>query len=127
MESNEKLQEVNINNPTCYYFDGTIKIKNFDFNNILKDEKLYKNVLVYDVSDKILFRSKPLHIRFNEVDGFIRVYDEIKYLVLFRSGKYDSIYNRIKCFMKTLPQCPNGDWSTRWGKCQIFKKFSGET
>ena len=39
--------------------------------------------------------AKPLHFRFDEIDGFIRVYDGTRYLVLFGSGKYDSIYNRI--------------------------------
>ena len=40
--------------------------------------------------------AKPLRIRFNKIDGFVRVYDGIRYLVLFRSEKYDSIYNRIR-------------------------------
>ena len=30
------------------------------------------------------------------MDGFIRVYDGTRYLVLFRSKKYDFIYNRIR-------------------------------
>ena len=38
---------------------------------------------------------KPLRIRFNKIDGFIRIYDT-RYLVLFGSEKYDFIYNRIK-------------------------------
>ena len=41
--------------------------------------------------------SKPLHIRSNKVDGFIRVYDGITYLVLFGYEKYDAIYDRIRC------------------------------
>ena len=40
--------------------------------------------------------AKPLRIRFNKIDGFVRVYDGTTYLVLFRSEKYDSIYNRIR-------------------------------
>ena len=40
--------------------------------------------------------AKPLRIRFDETDGFIRVSDGTRYLVLFGSQKYDSIYNRIK-------------------------------
>ena len=38
----------------------------------------YKNVLVYDISDKTLIGAKPLCIRFDKVDGFIIVYDETK-------------------------------------------------
>ena len=39
--------------------------------------------------------AKPFHIRFDKIDGFIRIYDGTKYLVLFGSGKYDFIYNRL--------------------------------
>ena len=40
--------------------------------------------------------AKPLGIRFDKVDAFIRVYDGTKYLVLFRGEKNDFIYNRIR-------------------------------
>ena len=35
-------------------------------------------------------------IRFNKTDGFIRVYDGTRYLVLFGPENYNSIYNRNK-------------------------------
>ena len=35
---------INIKNRTCYYFNDIIKIKDFDFDNSLINEKLYKNV-----------------------------------------------------------------------------------
>ena len=44
----------------------------------------------------ITFPAKPLSIRVNKIDGFIKVYDETRYLVLFNSEKYDAIYNRIR-------------------------------
>ena len=37
------------------------------------------------------FNSKPLRIKFNKIDGFIRIYDGTRYLVLFGSEKYDLI------------------------------------
>ena len=37
-----------------------------------------------------------MRIRFYKIDGFIRVYDGTRYLVLFESEKYDSIYNKIR-------------------------------
>ena len=37
-----------------------------------------------------------MRIRFDKIDGFIRVYDGTKYLVLFGPEKYDAIYNRIR-------------------------------
>ena len=33
---------------------------------------------------------------FYKIDGFIRVYNETRYLLLFGSEKYDSIYNTIR-------------------------------
>ena len=50
MESNNKLNEIDIKNLTGYYFDDTIKIKDFYLDNILKDEKSYKIISVYNIS-----------------------------------------------------------------------------
>ena len=33
---------------------------------------------------------------FHKIDGFIRVYDGSRYLVLFALEEYDGIYNRIR-------------------------------
>ena len=96
MESNDRLKEIDIKNCTCYYFDDMIKIKDFDLDNILIDEKSYENILVYNISFKRLIYSKPLRIGFNKIDGFIKDYDGTRYLVLFGSEKYDSIYDRIR-------------------------------
>ena len=49
MESNDKLKETDIKNRTCYYFDGIIKIEDFDIDNILIEQKSYKNILVYNI------------------------------------------------------------------------------
>ena len=35
-------------------------------------------------------------IRFDQIDGFIRIYDGARYLTLFRSEEYEAIYNRIR-------------------------------
>ena len=93
---NNELKHICIKNRTCYYFDETIKIEDFDFDNILLDEKSYKNFLIYSISNKTLVGAKPLCIWFNKVDRFIRVYDGSRYLVLFGLEKYDVIYYRIK-------------------------------
>ena len=86
MESNDKLREINIKKHTCYYFDNIIKIEDFDLDNILIDEKLYENILVYNILYKRLIDSKPLHISFNKIDGFIiSIYDGTRHLVLFGS------------------------------------------
>ena len=95
MESNDELKEIDIKNCT-YYFVDIIKIENFDFHNILLNRKSYENILVFDISYKSLVGVKLFHIRFDKVDGFIRVYDGNRYLVLFGPEKYDVIYYRIR-------------------------------
>ena len=74
--------------------DDIIKIEDFDPENILIDEKSYENIFVYIISYKTLIDAKPLRIRFDKINGFIRVYDETRYLL--RAGKLDSIYNKIR-------------------------------
>ena len=43
----------------CYYFNVIIKIEDFDFDNILLDEKTYENVLIYVISYNTLIDAKP--------------------------------------------------------------------
>ena len=59
-------------------------------------EKSYKNILVCNISHKPLIDAKPLGIRFDKIDGLLKVYDGNRYLVLFGAEKYDFIYNRIR-------------------------------
>ena len=68
----------------------------FDFDNILIYEKSHENILIYDILYKNLIGLKPLRIRFGKIDGFIKIYDGTRYLVLFFSEKYDVIYKRIR-------------------------------
>ena len=79
----------------CCYFDYIIKIEDFDFGNILLDEKSYENILIYAVLHKTLICPKPLHIMFDKVDGFTRDYDGTKHFVLFNLEKH-VIYGRIR-------------------------------
>ena len=90
MDSHDELKEIDFKNRTCWYFDDITKIEDFNLDNILTDEKSYENVLVYNVLCNALI------ISFDKVDGFIRVYDGTRYLVLFGSEKNDFIYNRIR-------------------------------
>ena len=92
MENNE-LKKVRIKNRMCYYFNDIIKLENFDLDSIYIDEKSDENILIYDISYKILIGSKPLWIRFDKIDGVIRIYDRTRCLTLFSSEKYDAIYD----------------------------------
>ena len=81
-----------LKNRTCYYFDYIIRFKDkgIDFSDVLLNEKLYikktENILIYDISYKVLTNAKPLRIRFDEIDGFIEINERIRYLVLFDYG-----------------------------------------
>ena len=46
---------------------------------ILLDEKKNENILTYDISYKTFMGSIPLCISFDEIDGFIKIYDGIRY------------------------------------------------
>ena len=89
MESKDKLKEIDIKNRTCYYFDGRIRFwdRDIEFSDILLYKKLYKekykNILIYDISYKTSAGAKPLRIRFDKKDGFIKIHDKIRYLELF--------------------------------------------
>ena len=43
--------------------------------------------MTYDISYKSLIGSKPLRIRFDKIEGFIRIYDGTRYLTLFGTEK----------------------------------------
>ena len=60
MESKDEFKEIQNYNRACYYLDDIIgaRDKDIDFNDVLLDEKLYKekyeNILIYDSSYKTL-------------------------------------------------------------------------
>ena len=60
------------------------------------DEKSYEKIFIYDISYKTLIRAKPLRVRFDKIDEFVRIYDGTSYLVFFAPEKYDAIYSRIR-------------------------------
>ena len=82
-----------IKNRTCYYFDDIINLEDFDIDNISKDEKSHENILISDISYKTLIDQKPLPIRFDKIDGFIKIYDRTRYLTLLGSEKIEGFYN----------------------------------
>ena len=90
---NKEFEKVCIKNRMCYYLDDIIKSKEFNLDDILTDEKSHENILIYDI--KTLIGLKPLRIRFDKINGLIRIYHGVRYLTLFGSEKYDAIYDRI--------------------------------
>ena len=106
MESKDQLKEIDIKNCACYCFDDIIRFwdREIDFLDILLDEKLYKdkneNNLIYGTSCKTSTGAKPLRISFNKIDGFIKIHNNIRYLVLFDYGYCDKICDRIKYLIR---------------------------
>ena len=98
MKSHDKLKKIDIKNRTCYYFNDTIKIEDFDLDNICIDKKSYKKILVYDILYKSLIDYKPLRIRFDKADRFIKVYDGLyqtlrQDYISYKCKKWHYIYN----------------------------------
>ena len=79
--------------------DDIIRVWDVNFSDILLDQKsykTYKDILIYDISYKISIDATPLRIRFDEINGYIKIYDGIRYLVLFTSERYNKIYDRVR-------------------------------
>ena len=78
----------------------TINIINgtkINFRNIILDKKLYDNISVYNILYKTPTGPKPLHIRFNKINGFIISLDgKIKHFILFVYGLLNKICDKIK-------------------------------
>ena len=78
--------------------------KDIDFSDILLDKKLYKennkNILSYEISYKTSTGAKPLGIWLNKIDGFIKIYNKIRYLVLFDYSYCDKIFDRAKYLIR---------------------------
>ena len=78
-----------------YFFDDIIKIEDFNLNNISIDEKLYENILVYNIS----YKKSWLLLNFCVLDSIKYmngVFGGTSYLLLFGSENYDFIYNKIR-------------------------------
>ena len=96
MESKDELKEIDIKNRRCYCFDDIMKARDIDSGNILLNEKIYQNILIYDISYKTFMGSKPLRIWLDKIDGFIKIYYGIRYLVILGHSWFDEICSGIK-------------------------------
>ena len=93
--TNQKI----IKNHICYCFGNIIKFEDFELDNTLAGKKSHENVLVYNISYKTLIGAKPISIRFDKVNRFIRIFDGNRLLASFEAEKYDLNYNWIGCFI----------------------------
>ena len=98
MVNKDELKEIDIKNRTCYYLQDTMRDR--DIHSGDTSYETYKNILIYDILYKTSTGAKPLRFRFDEIDGFIKIYDGIIYLVLFDYGWFVGICDRIKYLIK---------------------------
>ena len=87
---NNKIKDIVIKSHTFYVFSDIINIKIFDPNNIKRDEKSYKNILIYYIGYMMIIDSKylkinsvnPLYLISNKVNGYFEQINGNKYLML---------------------------------------------
>ena len=74
--------------------------------------------MIYEISYKTLIDPKYLLIRFDKIDGFIRIFVGTRYLTLLSSEKYDAIYNRIR-YLISLKNCITYIFSHYFAKIKV--------
>ena len=89
MESKNELKKTDIKNHACYYFDNIMRVIDINSRDNLLDEK------------KTFVGSVSLRVSFHEIDLFIKIYDGIRYLVLFGDSFDNEIFDRITYFIST--------------------------
>ena len=83
-----------------YHLDDIINGTKINFSNVLLDKKSYGNISAYNILYKTPTGPKPLHIRFDKVDGFIIPLDhKNKHLILFDYGLFNETCDKIKCLI----------------------------
>ena len=88
-------KKIDIKNCTCYYFVDIMRVRGINFSDILLDKKTDENILIYDFWYKTFMGAEPLRIWFSKIYGFIKIYDGIRYLVLFDPERLNTIYDTI--------------------------------
>ena len=66
MESKDELKDIDIKNYACYNLDDEIQYIDINFSDILLDENLYQDILIYGISQKTSMRPKSLLMRFDK-------------------------------------------------------------
>ena len=102
-------------NHTNFFFDDITSIKDVDPNNIKRDGKSYKNILIYYMAylaiknlKYVKFNSvNPLHLLLNKVNGYFEEINENKYLTLVpinenKEKKYEELWIKIRDLIRSV-------------------------
>ena len=96
------IKEINIKNPTCYFFNDMINITNFDPKLLKIDKKLHKNIDIYYIgyvtikdSDYVKIKSvNALYLIPNEVDGHFEEENRNEYLIFDSTDKNKGVLKK---------------------------------
>ena len=133
---NGSIKEIYIKNRTYYFFDYTIKIKDFDPDLLKIDKRSYNNIDVYysgyitkkDFDYVKINSANPLYLIIDEVDGYIEEKNGNKFLLLVSTDKnkevsikYTELWDRIKNLIKEINDKPGN-----YGKDFMKIKFNSD-
>ena len=105
------LKELSINNPTYYFYNDIINLKDFHSNLLKIDKKQYKETDVYYIgyitikkigNCKNINSVNPLYIMIHSATGEFKERDGKKYLVLDSTEKYEEVFSGIKTEIETI-------------------------
>ena len=115
-------KEINIKEPTYYFYNDIIDIKTFDSNNLKLDKKTYKDLNIYNIGYVTIKKIghgydvnsvNPLYLRIDNASGYIEEINNDKYLVFDDtdenkelSKRYDDVFNGIMAKIKKI----DDDW-----------------
>ena len=105
------LEELSINNPTYYFYNDIINLKDFHSNLLKIDKKQYKEIDIYYIgyikikkigNCKNINSVNPLYLMIHSATGEFKERDGKKYLVLDSAEKYEEVFSGIKKEIETI-------------------------
>ena len=105
------LKELSINNPTYYFYNDIINLKDFHSNLLKIDKKQYKEIDIYYIgyitikkigNCKYIKSVNPLYLMVHSATGEFKERDGKKYLVLDSTEKYEKVFLGIKKEIETI-------------------------
>ena len=107
-----QVKEISIKNQTYYFFDDMINIKNFHSNLLKIDKKLYKDIDYYYIGYiaikkfgillQEILKKKTTKILSSFSTGHFKEKNDVKYLILDSTDKYEEVWSGIRSEIKTF-------------------------
>ena len=134
-----EVKQISIKNPTYYFYNDMINLKNFESNLLKIDKKHYKGIDIYYIGyitiKKIgdcenIHSVNPLYLLVNHASGYIEEKNGNKYLIFDDSvnenkallKKYADVWDGIKNEIKAI----NGGEENNYGKDYMKIKFNSD-